>query len=211
VHHYRSVPESLDFFKADPLDFEPGTKFQYSTFGFSILGCEVEGASGMKFMDYVQQKIFIPAGMEHIQVDDSFAIIPNRARGYRTTEQGEVINTYLADTSNKIPGGGMISTATDLADFALANLRGTLTSRETQQKMWTAQTTRDGKATGYGLGWGIGELKGHQEISHSGGQPGTSTKLALLPDLNMAVAVMVNMEDASASELADKILADLTP
>jgi serine beta-lactamase-like protein LACTB, mitochondrial len=209
--HYASVTESLDFFKADPLDFEPGTKYQYSTFGFSILGCEVEGASGMKFMDYVQQKIFNPAGMEHIHTDDSFAIIPNRARGYRMTEKGDVINTYLADTSNKIPGGGMISTATDLANFAIANLHGTLMSQATQQKMWTAQTTRDGKATGYGLGWGVGELKGHKEISHSGGQPGTSTKLTMLPDLNMAVVVMVNMEDSSATDLAEKILADLVP
>jgi len=84
-------------------------------------------------------------------------------------------------------------------------------SQATQQKMWTAQTTRDGKTTGYGLGWGIGELKGHKEISHSGGQPGTSTKLTMLPDLNMAVVVMVNMEDSSATDLAEKILADLVP
>ncbi len=70
--HYASVSESLDFFKADPLDFEPGTKYQYSTFGFSILGCAVEGASGMKFMEYLQEKIFRPAGMEHIQARRHF-------------------------------------------------------------------------------------------------------------------------------------------
>jgi len=211
TQHYASLVESLDFFKADPLDFEPGTRFQYSTFGFSILGCEVEGASGMQFMDYVQQKIFTAAGMEHIQTDDTFAMIPNRARGYRKTAKGDVINTYLADTSNKIPGGGMISTATDLANFAIANLQGTLTTPATREKMWTAQTTRDGKATGYGLGWGIGALKGHKEISHSGGQPGTSTELALLPDLNLAAAVMVNMEEAPATDLATEILTHLVP
>ena len=211
TQHYASVAESLDFFKRDPLDFEPGTAYQYSTFGFSILGCEVEGASGMQFMEYLQQKIFTPAGMEHIQADDTFAMILNRARGYRKAEKGDVVNTRLADTSNKIPGGGMISTATDLADFAIANLQGTLMAPATRQKMWTGQTTRDGKATGYGLGWEIGELKGHKEISHDGGQPGTSTRLALLPDLNMAVAVMVNMEGVSPNELADAILAALAP
>ena len=56
--------DSLDFFKSEPLDLEPGTKFQYSTFGFSILGCEVEGASGMNYMDYLQQNIFQPAAMD---------------------------------------------------------------------------------------------------------------------------------------------------
>ncbi len=211
TYHYASVTESLDFFKADPLDFEPGTKFQYSTFGYSILGCAVEGASGMKFMDYLQEKIFRPAGMEHLQVDDTFTIIPNRARGYRQTEKGEVINTYLADTSNKIPGGGMISTTTDLANFAIAMMHTTLVTPATEQKMWTPQTTRDGQSTGYGLGFGIKELKGHKLIAHSGGQPGTSTNLALLPELNTAVVVMINMEDLPASDLADEILKELMP
>jgi serine beta-lactamase-like protein LACTB, mitochondrial len=209
--HYASLTESLDFFKADPLDFEPGTKYQYSTFGFSILGCEVEGASGMKFMDYLQQKVFIPAGMEHIQADDTFAIIPNRARGYHKTEYGTVTNTYLADTSNKIPGGGMISTATDLADFAIATMHAKLVSQATLEKMWTPQTLRDGRKTGSGLDWGLGEIKGHKRVSHSGAQPGTSTNLILVPDLNAAVVVMINMDDLPASQLSDKILEGLMP
>ena len=211
TRHYASITESLDFFKTDPLDFEPKTKYQYSTFGFSILGCAVEGASGMKFMDYLQEKVFRPAGMEHIQVDDTFAIIPNRAHGYRKTEKGEVINTWLADTSNKIPGGGMISTATDLADFAIATMHATLVSRATLEKMWTSQTTSDGKKTGSGLDWELGEIKGHKKVSHSGGQPGTSTDLVLLPDINAAVVVMVNMDSAPASELAEQILGEITP
>lgn len=209
--HYASVTESLDFFKADPLDFEPETKYQYSTFGFSILGCEVEGASGMKFMDFLKQNVFIPAGMEHIQVDDTFTIIPNRAHGYRKTEKGEVVNTWLADTSNKIPGGGMISTATDLADFAIATMYAKLVPQATLEKMWTPQTMRDGKKTGSGLDWGVGEIKGHKKVSHSGAQPGTSTDLILVPDLNAALVVMINMDGVPASQLADKILEGLVP
>ena len=209
--HYASVTEALDFFKAEPLDFEPGTKYQYSTFGFSILGCAVEGASGMKFMDYVQQKVFIPAGMKHIQADDTFAIIPNRARGYHTTEKDEVVNSYLADTSNKIPGGGLISTATDLADFAIATMRGTLVSQPTLEKMWTLQTMRDGKKTNAGLGWSLSEIKGHKKASQSGGQPGTSTYLILVPDLNAAVVVMINMDGLPANQLAEQIMDGLVP
>jgi serine beta-lactamase-like protein LACTB len=211
TRHYASITESLDFFKGDPLDHEPGTKYQYSTFGFSLLGCAVEGASGMKFMDYLQEKVFRPAGMEHIQTDDTFTLIPNRARGYRKTEKGEVVNTWLADTSNKIPGGGMIATATDLADFAIATMHATLVSRATLEKMWSPQTMRDGQKTGSGLDWEIGELGGHRSVSHSGGQPGTSTDLILLPQINAAVAVMVNMDGVPASALAETILKDFVP
>ncbi len=206
-----SIVDSLDFFKSEPLDLEPGTKFQYSTFGFSILGCEVEGASGMTYMDYLQRNIFQPAGMKHIRSDDAYAIIPNRTRGYRKTESGEVVNAYLADTSNKIPGGGLISTATDLADFAIATMHAALVTKATEQQMWTPQKTRDGKSTTYGLGWGIGEMKGKKEIAHSGGQPGTSTNLVMLPELDVAVAVMCNMEDAHADVLANKLLEQVAP
>jgi serine beta-lactamase-like protein LACTB, mitochondrial len=208
TQHYSSITESLDFFKEDPLDHEPGTKYQYSTFGFSLLGCAVEGASGMKFMDYLRERVFRPAGMEHIQTDDTFTIIPNRARGYRKTEKGEVVNTWLADTSNKIPGGGMIATATDLADFAIATMNATLLSRATLEKIWSPQTTRDGQKTGSGLDWEIGQLRGHQSVSHSGAQPGTSTDLILLPQINAAVAVMVNMDEVRASALAETIMKD---
>jgi serine beta-lactamase-like protein LACTB len=206
TRHYTSMVDSLDFFKSDPLDLEPGTTFHYSTFGFSILGCEVEGASGMGFMDYLQRNIFQPAGMEQIRADDSYAIIPNRARGYRKSLTGDVVNAYLADTSNKIPGGGLISTSIDLADFAMATMQGTLVTKASQEQMWTPQKTRDGKATGYGLGWGVEDWKGERKIAHSGGQPGTSTDLVMLPEHGFAVAVMCNLEDAKASELADKIL-----
>ncbi|MCU1299497.1 MAG: beta-lactamase [Acidobacteriaceae bacterium] len=209
--HFKSIVDSLDFFKSEPLDLEPGTKFKYSTFGFSILGCEVEGASGTSYMDYLQRNIFQPAHMQHIRSDDTYAIIPNRARGYRKNESGEVVNTYLADTSNKIPGGGLISTPTDLADFAIASMQGKLVTKATEEQMWMPQKTSDGKKTTYGLGWEIGDLQGKKKIAHSGGQPGTTTNLAMLPDLDLAVAVMCNMEDAHVRELADKILEQVAP
>src|SRR5258708_35481215 len=119
---------------------------------------------------------------------------------------GEVVNTYLAETSNKIPGGGLISTATDLADFAVATMHAVLVTKATEQQMWTPQKTREGKSAGYGFGWGIGELKGKRKISHSGGQPGTSTDLVMLPVLDVTLAVMCNMSDGHAEILANKIL-----
>jgi CubicO group peptidase (beta-lactamase class C family) len=211
TRHYASVVDSLDFFKSDPLEFEPGTKYEYSTFGYSILGCAVEGASGMKFVPYLQERIFGPAGMAHAGPDDTFALIPNRARGYRKTETGEVVNTYLADTSNKIPGGGMVATAPDLAKLSIAIFGGKLLSTATLQQMWTSQTTRDGKSTGYGLGWEVAEKNGHKLIEHAGSQPGASTKLIMLPEQKAAVVVMSNMEGLSVSELAEQILREIAP
>ena len=105
----------------------------------------------------------------------------------------------------------MISTPTDLADFAIATMHATLVTKATEEQMWTPQKTRDGKSTTYGLGWGIGELKGKKKIAHSGGQPGTSTDLEMLPELDVAVAVMCNMDEVRARDLADKILEKIVP
>ena len=71
--------------------------------------------------------------------------------------------------------------------------------------MFASQKTRDGKETGYGLGWGIGQLDGTKMVAHSGGQSGVSTDLVLLPEKGLAVAVMCDLEGADASGLARSI------
>jgi hypothetical protein len=71
--------------------------------------------------------------------------------------------------------------------------------------MFTSGKTRDGKETGYGFGWGVGELDGTRTTAHGGGQSGVSTDLLLLPDKGIAVAAMCDLEDANVSELTRSI------
>ena len=200
--HFTSVADGLAIFKDDPLLAEPGTEFRYSSFGYNLLGCVVEGASGEPFAAYLHEHIFVPAGMDHIQPDDVFQIIPNRARGYALRPDGLVRNSDLMDSSYKIPSGGLSSTVIDLARFAIAIQSGVLLKPETVSQMFTSQKTRDGKATGYGLGWGVEDNAGIKTVSHSGGQSGTSTDLLMRPDRGLAVVVMCNLEGAHVSALA---------
>ena len=213
TRHYNSVVEGLDMFKDDALLHEPGTKYQYTTHGYAILGCAVEGASGMKFADYVRENIFTPAGMSRMRVDDVFAIIPNRAQGYFKIPNGELRNSTLADTSYKIPGGGFCSTVEDLARFAIAVQTGKLVKKETLDQMWTRQKTRDGKETGYGLGWGLSERNSLKEVGHGGAQQRVSTYLYMIPEKGLAVVLMANLENVGGNlntlsgEIADILLA----
>jgi serine beta-lactamase-like protein LACTB len=200
--HFTSVADGLAIFKDDPLLAEPGTEFRYSSFGYNLLGCAVEGASGEPFAAYLHEHIFVPAGMDHIQPDDVFQIIPNRARGYASRPEGLVRNSDLMDSSYKIPSGGLSSTVIDLARFAIAIQSGVLLKPETVSQMFTSQKTRDGKATGYGLGWEVEDNAGAKAVSHSGGQSGTSTDLLMRPDRGLAVVVMCNLEGAHVSALA---------
>jgi len=194
TRHYNGVVEGLEMFKDDPLLFEPGTKYSYTTHGFAVLGCAVEGASGVSFPDYERENVFKPAGMDRIRVDNVTDIIPNRAQGYWKTQGGELKNSNLADTSYKIPGGGFISTVEDLARFAIAMQTGVLVKKETLDQMWTSQKTRDGKATGYGMGWGVSERNSMKEVEHGGAQQRVSTYLYTIPEKGLAVVLMTNLE-----------------
>jgi serine beta-lactamase-like protein LACTB len=212
TRYYATVAAGLDMFKDEPLLHEPGTKYVYTTHGYSVLGCAVEGASGMKFTDYLRENIFKPAGMNRMRADDVGDLIMNRAQGYRKTEAGELRNSALADTSYKIPGGGLVSTVEDLARFAVSLQAGALAKKETLDQMWTAQKTRDGKPTGYGLGWSVSERNGMKVVAHGGAQQRVSTNLFMLPEKGIAVVLMANLEGVGgrlgqlSAQIADILL-----
>ncbi len=152
--HYHTVQESLDFFKAHPLEVKPDIRFGYTTFGYSVLGCAIEGAAGTDFERYLRDHIFSPAGMSDTQVDDVQRIVHRRARGYRLLDDGTLANAWPVDTSNKIPGGGLVSTAADLVKFAVAFRADKLVASSTRAVMWSLQPIANGQ-TPMGLGWGL--------------------------------------------------------
>jgi len=206
ARHFADIQESLTIFAGDPLAAKPGTKFHYSTYGYTLVGCVLEGAASQKYVDYVRENIFRPAGMVETQADDFFAVIPHRTRWYHKDKAGIVRNAGVLDSSYKIPGGGLISSADDMARFEAAILADKLIHRATRDLMWTSLKTADGKATGYGLGWGLADKFGVHIFAHTGGQQGTSTAFALVPERRAGVVVLANMDNVDSGSLADQIL-----
>jgi CubicO group peptidase (beta-lactamase class C family) len=197
TRHFKWLADGFALFAADPLLFPPGTAFQYSTYGYSVVGCVIEGASGMSFPEYVAGHVLKPAGMTHTFVDDVFEIVPHRARGYQKLD-GQVKNATLMDSSYKIPGGGYVSTAEDLVRFGDALLDGKLLKARTLAQMWTA-TNVSGQSA-YGLGFSLPE--GGKFVTHTGGQAGTSTRLLIIPQAHFVLALMANMDGVALTEVA---------
>jgi CubicO group peptidase (beta-lactamase class C family) len=206
ARHFASMEESLQIFAGDPLVAKPGTKFAYSTYGYTLLGCVLEGAASQKYVDYVKENVFRPAGMQQTQADDFFAVIPHRSRWYHKDKAGVVRNAGVLDSSYKIPGGGLISSADDMARFEAAILADKLLQRPTRDLMWTSLKTADGKMTGYGLGWGVVDKFGLHILAHTGGQQGTSTAFAVVPERRAGVVILANMDNVDSGSLADEIL-----
>src|ERR1700730_8181042 len=205
-HFDNPIKGGLDFFKNDDLLSEPGKQFHYSTQGYTLVGCVIEGASGTKYVEFVRQNVFTPAGMEQTQVDNRFAIIPFRTRFYQKTESGSVQNADFLDSSYKIPGGGWLSSAEDMARFEVAILNDKLIRRTTRDLMWTPLKPSDGSKDEYGLGWGNGNEDGIAWVGHTGGQQGTSTAFSIAPAQRAGVVVLTNMDGADAGKLAQEIL-----
>lgn len=203
---YETVEEALTIFKDDPLLFPPGTKYSYSTYAYNLLAAVVETASGLGFETYLRNNVWQPAGMDATYLDHVSQIIPRRARQYVRAGRG-VINAPLADLSNKWAGGGVLSTAEDLARFHIALDEGKLLKAETLRQMYTANRLQDGSETTYGLGWALWkDSRGQAWIGHSGGATGGTTFLVRDPARKLAVAVLCNVESAPGlGALAERI------
>jgi CubicO group peptidase (beta-lactamase class C family) len=205
-HFPNPIQGGIDFFKNDPLVAKPGTEFHYSTQGFTLVGCAIEGASGENYVDYVRKNVLTPAGMTHTVVDDRFAIIPLRTRFYSKDKSGSITNADFLDSSYKIPGGGWLSSADDMAQFEVAMLNDRLVARSTRDLMWTPLKPRDGKEDNYALGWGTGKDLGVLDIGHDGGQQGTSTSFKIVPERRAGVVVLINLDAGNASDLASELM-----
>jgi CubicO group peptidase (beta-lactamase class C family) len=213
-HFDDPIAAGIQFFAADPLVARPGTKFSYSTQGFTLVGCAIEGATHEKYVDYVVTHIFQPAHMTESRWDDRYAIIPRRTRFYSKSKTGAVMNADFLDASYKIPGGGWLSSADDMASFEVAILRDALLKRATRDVMWTPQQPSTPGMAGeghrsYALGWGTGDSSGVPDVGHGGGQQGTSTFIMLAPAQQMGVVVLINMDDIDASALAADLMKQL--
>ncbi|HEY8105233.1 MAG TPA: serine hydrolase domain-containing protein [Gemmatimonadales bacterium] len=218
-HHYETLAAALAIFGGDSLIAEPGTAFHYTSYGYDVLGCVIEGAAGVPYLDYMTQHIFGPAGMTHTRLDDAREIIPHRVRGYVLDSAGPLRNAVHDDMSNRIPAGGFVSTAEDLVHFGTSLLDGALVADSTRQLMFRVPNGANGQPLTddvYALGWAVGTWYGVQEVMHGGGTPQACAFLYLLPERRFVVAFMMNLEAVPdrgdlAGDLATIVLGPRAP
>lgn len=208
--HYATQTAALDRFAASDLLHEPGTKYSYSTYGYNLVAAVVEARTGKPFGEVLKARIAAPIGAPTLQDDDVRRIIRGRAQGYVRVD-GALQNSELMDGSYKLGGGGLCASAEDLARFAQALVAGKLVKPETLRAMWTRQRTKDGTEIKYGLGFSVDRDDGRLAVSHSGAQSRVSTMLYVLPEQQVAVAVLCNLERARVQELGKQLAALAAP
>lgn len=201
---HKDTREALAIFKDFELVAEPGTKYNYSSYAYNLLGAIIEGAAKQTYGDYMLENIWGPLGMNNTFMDSPDNLILGRVKGYRLID-GEIKHSEFIDISSRFAAGGTRSTVVDLLKFAKGVMDGKLLSKKTIDIMFTSMSTRDGHLTNYGMGWGVSAVNGRFYVGHSGGQAETRTRLFIFPKENFAIAVGCNFENANPTLYAIRL------
>jgi D-alanyl-D-alanine carboxypeptidase len=194
----REHRDYLKLYGSRGLTHEPGARFEYSNYGFVLLGALIEQVSGGSYDDYVRDHVFRRAGMTSTGSLPESVDVPNRAVGYlrlSPTSAWEP-NTYTLPWRGTAAGGGY-STVGDLLRFAQALRAGRLISKAT-----LAEATRPHQQQ-YGYGFDVQGQGPLRSYGHGGGAPGMNGELRIFPQLGYVVASLSNLDPPAASELVE--------
>lgn len=186
------------------LEFEPGSKWSYSNYGFLLLGVVVEKVSGMSYYDYVRKNIFEEAGMTRTDSLPEVDKISARSTGYMKKDGAWVNNSETLPWRGTSAGGGY-STVGDLFLFAQALSSGKLIKPELFALMTSKQAggAQMPPNAGYGFGMMVSEEPQGKRYGHGGGAPGMNGELAVYPQSATVVVVLSNLDPPAASRVAD--------
>jgi len=205
--------EVFDATTPRPLNFTPGEKYAYSNTNYHLLAMIIRKVTGQSYADFLAERVFRPLGMDHTRVQDLSALIPGRAEGYLWRDDRLVHGQYIAQSILSYGGGGILSTATDLAKWDAALRTEKLLKKSTLEQMFTPATFNDGKKSTYGLGWGVGAYQGHRFVGHSGGHvTGFQSYIRRYLDDGLAVIVLVNQNgEGEPKSIAEHVVGMVDP
>jgi D-alanyl-D-alanine carboxypeptidase len=192
----------LEGWAKKPLDFDPGTQWQYSNTNYVIAGLIVEKVSAQKLMDFLEERIFHPLGMRSVWDSDEAKLTQTDAIPYIAYALAPLRTAPKEGRGWLFAAGELAMTAHDLALWDESLIAQKLLKPESYREMFTEIKLKDGKGTHYGLGVSVGELDGHRDISHGGEVTGFVADNEVLVDDGVAVAVLTNHMAGGAGRIA---------
>ena len=198
--HCTSLNEALKAFADEPLSFEPGTEYQFSTYGWVLLSAAVENASGEPFPTFMSREVFKPLGMERTAIEG-------------TDDNADTVSFYFpraamrprlglqdgpgADYSCFMGAGAFLSTPSDLVRLGSAMLKPGLLTAETIRLFQTPLQLESGVSTGFALGWKVDtvQLAGApaRVLRHRATPTGSTVSLSLFPDRRLVISATTNV------------------
>ena len=186
--------------------FAPGARWEYSNYGFLLLGAAIERVGGTSYDDRVAARVLGPAGMTATGSAPEDSLVPGRSVGYtRQLVSGALVSNAPTLPYRGTPAGGGYSTVGDLARFAVA-----LREHQLLDSAHTALLLSGKVAIGEGVRYAYGffdrVVGGRRFAGHGGGAPGMNGELAFEPGGGYVVVVLSNLDPPAAGRVAAFIL-----
>ncbi len=191
--------EILDRWAKKPLDFQPGTRWQYSNTNFVIAAQIVEKITHEPFFEFLHTNILGPLGLTSAVNFDKGKMTAEDPAGYTEYGLGPLRPAPEEGAGWMAGAGELAMTASDLAKWDISIIDESVLSPESYKQLETEVLLKDGVGTRYGLGVEVGMMNGHRMISHSGEVSGFTAYNAVFPDDSVAVVVLTNQDASSAS------------
>jgi serine beta-lactamase-like protein LACTB, mitochondrial len=210
---YNNAKEALSIFVEDSLVAPPGTRYNYTSLGYTLLEAALEGASGESFLRYMKRNVLQPLGMHSTLPNHPDSTITRLSALYGRDSKGANKLIRNLRPTYKFAGGGYISTAEDLVRFGMAHLKPGFLKAETLELLFRTQHLNDGTPTGVGIGWvNDQDPWGRRLYFHNGNQPGARPVLIVYPDHDLVIAMTTNVTgvpewvEGAAMAIADPFL-----
>jgi CubicO group peptidase (beta-lactamase class C family) len=202
-----SAQQILDTWARKPLDFEPGTQWQYSNTNYVIAGRIVESVTGQPLMELLTRRIFRPLGMTSVWNSDETKLTQADATAYYRHALGPLRIAPKEGRGWMFAAGELAMTAHDLALWDESLIAQSILKPESYKQMFTEVKLKDGKGTHYGLGVEVRDRDGHRSIEHSGEVSGFVADNEVLVDDGVAVAVLTNQDAVGAASTIARLTA----
>jgi CubicO group peptidase (beta-lactamase class C family) len=200
-----SEDEMVELARGLPLDFEPGTQWNYSNTGYVLLGAIIRRASGQFYGDFLRERIFAPLAMTTTRVISESDIVPNRAAGYRTVDGALKNQEWVAPMLNTTADGALYLTVRDLVQWDRGLRDASVLTREQLAEAWTPVRLKSGATYPYGFGWFIGEQRGRRSIGHTGSWQGFQAIIERYVDDGLTVIMLANHADADLTRITQRV------
>jgi len=188
----------LDRWARKPLDFEPGTKWQYSNTNYVIAGVIVERASGLRLLDFLQQRVFTPLGMTSVRDADAGPLGIEDAGGWLRNALGPLRPAPKEAQGWLFAAGELAMTAHDLALWDISVINQTILKPASYRTMQTDVLLESGVGSRYGLGVNVALVGQRRQIAHGGAVSGYTSANRIYPDQRAAIVVFCNIYPGAA-------------
>jgi CubicO group peptidase (beta-lactamase class C family) len=196
---------------AQPLEFQPGDRWSYSSIGYALLGTVIHRVTGVFWGDFLRDHVFRPLGMPTARVNSDIDIVPNRAAGYYLVNDTLNNQEWVSPSINAMADCCLSFTVRDLAQWAIGLNHGKVLSRPGLEMSWTPVWLNNGGTYPYGFGWHITQQRGYQRIGHSGAWLGFQATIQRYPDFDITVILLANLAQANPEGMAFGIAGLLEP